>query len=165
MTGPVGPFVLDGTLWGAEHLVLPWMAERMPEMRGRLLGNPMFPAKAIGVLRNGKIVGGVAFSFFYDHPDGGDVQVSVVMEPGARVTRRMWRHLYGYAFNQLRCRRMSMQTVRRNKPARRHAERMGWKLEGVCREAEGLQDLMLYGLLRSDMRANGLPPMRSRHHG
>ena len=164
MGAPTGPVIIDGLLWQANHLVLPWMSERIPEMAGLAFGNATFPATGIGVVRDGQIVGGVAYSMFFDHPQGGDVQVSVVMEPGARVTRRMWRRLYAFGFKTMRCRRMSMQTTPGNTTAREHAERTGWTLEGVKREAEGDQDLLQYGLLRSELR-NGLPPMRSRHHG
>jgi RimJ/RimL family protein N-acetyltransferase len=162
---PQGPFVLDGLLWRAEHLVLPWMSERIDGMQGLEFGSPDCPAYAFGVLRGSNLVGGVAFAQYRHHPEGGDVQVSVVMEPGARVTRRMWRHLYGYGFNQLGCRRMSMQTTKGNKAAREHAARMGWRLEGCKQEALGRKDLLQYGLLRSTMR-DGLPPMKKgRHHG
>ncbi len=162
---PAGPFICDGLLWKAEHMVLPWMAERIQGLHGRVLGDDKTLATAFGVLGGDRIVGGVAFAFWHDSPEGGDIEVSSVFEPGARVTPRMWRHLYGYAFVQLNCRRISCQTTRRNKAARQHAERMGFRLEGVRREGWGRQDLMLYGLLRSDMR-NGLPPIKRRpRHG
>lgn len=148
---PTGPFILDQCptlIWGAEHLVLPWMSARIEGMEGLGFG----PASAIGVVKDGRIVGGVAYAFWYDHPDGGDVQISMVMEPGARVTRRMWRHLYGHAFVTMRCRRMSLQILKRNRVARSHVERAGFRVEGCKREGHGRQDIIMYGLLKAECK-------------
>lgn len=155
MTFHQGPFILDSLLWQAEHLVLPWLSDRIEGMEGLSFG----PATAIGVVKGDQIVGGVAYSYWFDHPDGGDCQISMVMEPGTRVTRRMWRHLYGHAFVTMRCRRMSLQILKRNKAARRHVEDAGFRVEGCKREGQGKQDIIMYGLLRSELR-NGLPPLR-----
>ena len=45
-----GPFICDGLLFKAEHLVLPWIAERIMGMEGNLLASSTCPASAIGVL-------------------------------------------------------------------------------------------------------------------
>ncbi|RYB01333.1 hypothetical protein [Lichenibacterium ramalinae] len=47
---PAGPFVCDGLLFRAEHLVLPWIAGRIAGMEGDLLASPTCPASAIGIL-------------------------------------------------------------------------------------------------------------------
>ena len=162
MNAPTGMFILDGLLWKGEQILLPWMAERI-EMMGP--GESFGPCTGIGVVRDGKIVGGVVYSFWFDHPDGGDCQVSMVMEPGARVTRRMWRHLYGHAFTTMNCRRMSLQILKKNRKARRHVEDAGFRVEGCKQEGHGKHDIILYRLLRSELR-DGLPPLRKvRHHG
>ena len=169
---PVGPFVCDGLLFRAEHLVLPWIAQRLVGMEGALLASPTCPASAIGVLGvdgsgTSRIMGGVAYSYWVDHPEGGDCQISAAFDRGVRITRRMWRHLYGHGFVTMRCRRLSMQTRKSHRTMRRHVERAGWTLEGMKPEADGPHDLVIYGLLRRNLR-NGLPPIknpRSRSHG
>ena len=170
---PDGVYACDGLLFRAEHIVLPWIAKRISGMEGRHFGDGTFPASAIGVLGRDpatgadRIMGGVAYSFWFDHPEGGDCQISAAFDPGARITRRMWRHLYGHAFITMNCRRMSMQTRKSHRAMRRHVERAGWILEGVKPEGDGRHDLVLYGLLRRHLR-NGLPPiknLRSARHG
>ena len=152
---PHGPFVLDGLLWRDDDRVLSWMVERLEVLRGRFFG----PARAIGILQDSYLVGGVAFSIYVPHPEGGDCFVSMALDPEARVTRRMWRHLYGYGFCQLGCHRLSTQFLKRDRRGRRIAERMGWKLEITSPEALGTKTLVHYGLLRSQLR-NGLPHMK-----
>ena len=159
---PTGPFILDNLLWKAEHLVCPWMAERI-EMMGP--SESFGPCSAIGVVHDDAIVGGVVYSHWFPNPEGGDCQVSMVMEPGARVTRRMWRHLYGHGFVTMNCRRMSLQILKKNRKARRHVEDAGFRVEGCKPEGHGKHDIIFYGLLRSQLR-DGLPPLRKvRHHG
>ena len=152
---PQGPFVLDGLLWHDDDRVLSWMVERNEVLQGRGFG----AARAIGILQGGHLVGGVAYSIYVPHPEGGDCFVSMVLALGARVTRRMWRHFYWYGFAQLGCRRLSTQFLKRDRPGRRLAERMGWKLEVTAPEALGTKTLVHYGLLRSQLR-NGLPLMK-----
>ena len=149
MNAIAGPYMLDGLLWNAEGNVLPWMAQRIPGMEG-LSFSPS--ARGFGVIRDGHLVGGVAYDWFFDHPDGGDIQASCVMEQGARVTRRMWRHLYGYAFVQLGCIRITCQTGKSNHVTRHHLKRAGFQLEGKRRCGHGKNDVMMYGLLKSECR-------------
>ena len=151
----VGPYICDGLLYQAEHLVLPWLAERIEGMAGRTFGQ----ASAIGILGRDRIMGGVAYSHWFDHPDGGDCQISMTIEPGTRVTKRMWRHLYGHAFVVMRCRRMSLQILEQNYKAREHVVRAGFQVEGCKREGSGRHNLIQYGLLRSELR-DGLPPLK-----
>lgn len=62
--------------------------------------------------------------------------------------------IYNWAYNQLRCERITGLVEKNNKRARKVDEGLGMKLEGVLRKASPTgQDLMIYGLLRKEAEA------------
>lgn len=59
--------------------------------------------------------------------------------------------IYNWAYNQLKCERITGLVEKNNRRARKVDEGLGMKLEGVLRKASPSgQDLMVYGLLRRE---------------
>lgn len=109
---------------------------------------PSEEASAMASVRDGAIIGAVAYHNYRQ----SDIEMVCAGEPGwlNRVTLKAY---FGYPFFQLGCRRVTAIVHRKNKRARKFNERLGFKMEGVHREAmaDGA-DAISYGLLRSDCK-------------
>ncbi|CAO3358575.1 GNAT family N-acetyltransferase [Azospirillum palustre] len=108
------------------------------------------PFTAIGAEMGGQIVAGCVFSL-YQHPD---VHVSVAVDPAGRAcVRPLMLAGARYAFNQLRCARITAEIAEGNRASRAGAERMGFRVEGIKPRAmpDGSGKLIL-GLLPEDFR-------------
>jgi RimJ/RimL family protein N-acetyltransferase len=165
----IGPVLVGSLLYGADEAVADYVAKHAPSVDERGFGvrDPItgqLPYAAIGVVRNGAIVGGAVFHGFYTFRSVPvDIEMSSAFEPRSGwCTRNVIRGLSEYPFIQLGCRRVTARTARSNKAARRTLEAIGFKLEGIARKAiDGFEDAMLYGLLQAEchwlkgIRANG----------
>lgn len=141
------PVVIDGVLYGFDREVAAWVAERVPVMTGRSVGQA---TAALGVIRGGKIVAGLTFQ---NYREGVDIEVSLAADSPRWAHPATLRRLFRYPFVQLGLPRLTCITARKNKRARKLIEGMGWKLEGKCRRAyDGVQDAMIYGMLADDCR-------------
>jgi len=73
---------------------------------------------------------------------------------GMGLMTKVCRVLIDYAFNELRLNRVEIRCAVENKKSRAIPERLGFKKEGVIRQAEWLYDRfvdhMVYGMLRSE---------------
>lgn len=104
---------------------------------------------ALGLLNDGALVAGVLYNH-YHHP-------SIMMHVGA-LQGRMWLTreflfaAFDYPFNQLKVNRITALVPKKNKDARKFDEHLGFKLEGVMRQALADDDMMVYGLLRSECK-------------
>lgn len=108
--------------------------------------------EAIGVARDGALVGGCLYSDFRRCPGGGTVQIWAAGE-GLWISRRVIAVMLGYPFKQLGCHRITALTGRKNKPTRRLLEDLGFKLEGIARRAfSPTKDACIYSLLRDEVR-------------
>jgi ribosomal-protein-serine acetyltransferase len=78
---------------------------------------------------------------------------------GKGICRQACEQLIRYAFEDLDLNRIAIAAATENRRSRALAERLGFTLEGVRREAEWLYDRYvdhaLYGLLRREWRASG----------
>lgn len=129
-------------VFGHDRSVAAWVADRIPEMSA-------FPdsAVAIGVADGQTLIGGVVYS----HYSGADISMHQAGEPGW-LNRERLDVFFAYPFRQLGCRRVTGLVARKNKHARSIVERLGFKLEGKIRHGLPADDLMLYGMLRSECR-------------
>lgn len=143
MNAPAGPFLIGDLLFGADADVIAICEAMIP---GPAL--PQGYQMTVGVVRNGKI--GAALVFYGLQPG---VEISLTMaivdpfccrkETIAQVMEIVWDH-FGV-------RRLAMEIARKNKRARRFAEKFGCKLEGVRRKGyDGKQDAMCYGMLKEE---------------
>lgn len=137
--------VLNNVLFGADDAVREFVDARLPVRRGGGFG----PSSALGVIRHGRLVGGVVFHGFRGH----DIEISIASDSPLWASKKTFATLYAYPFNQLGVVRITCITGRKNKAVRRLAEASGFKLEGTHRKAlDGREDAMSYGLLRGDCR-------------
>ena len=105
---------------------------------------------ALGLLGDdGALVAGVLYNH-YHHP-------SIMMHVGA-LQGRMWLTreflfaAFDYPFNQLKVNRVTALVPKKNKDARKFDEHLGFKLEGVMRQALSDDSMMVYGMLRSECK-------------
>ncbi|SHI51686.1 Protein N-acetyltransferase, RimJ/RimL family [Aureimonas altamirensis DSM 21988] len=106
-------------LTGHHAHVASWIAARVESCQS------LEGAVAFGAMRDGRLVGGIAFTEFR----GRDIRVTVAGE-GAWLTRRLLRTAFAYAFQDLRCRRISAMVKQGNLASRRLVQRLGFRREG-----------------------------------
>lgn len=134
-------------LTGHRDAVAAWVAARIKD----LYTPPTRDFEAIGVTRDGKLIGGVVYSNYHEiAPGQHDIMLTSAGDPGW-LTRGAIKVLIGYPFDQLACIRLTSIISKANKPARVLNERLGFKLEGKIRHGRGIgKDCLVYGLLRQD---------------
>lgn len=103
---------------------------------------------AIGVARNGRIVGAAVF---HDYR-WASIEVTFVTTSASWASRKNIKAILSYPFLQLRCKRLTAITPEDNRTARAFLERLGFRQEGVHPDSYAGNDLdaISYGLLRSD---------------
>ena len=136
-------------LAGQRERVAAWVASRIRDM-----GEP--PARdyeAIGVTRDGRIIGGVIYAEYREMGPGQcDIRTHWAGEPGWLI-RATLRVLFGYPFQQLGCIRVTALTSRGNKRALGISRRIGFQIEGCVRDGFGAgKDALLLGMLRRECR-------------
>lgn len=128
-------------LFGEDARVAQWCAQRIPQHLG--WGGQYV---AVGYERRGALQGGVIFTD-YCHPN---IRICAVLE--APLTRRFLRAIYFYPFRQLNVTRITALIDARNVKSRALVEHDGFVPEGCMRKAALDDDVMIYGLLRSECR-------------
>lgn len=130
-------------LAGHRELVAAWVAERIRDFE-----LPKQDYEALGVLKDGNLIGGVIYNEFRGH----DIRMHCAGEPGW-LTKATLRAFFSYPFIQLQCCRVTGTVAKANKQARRLNERLGFVMEGCLRDGlkEG-KDLIIYGMKRSECR-------------
>jgi RimJ/RimL family protein N-acetyltransferase len=137
------PLIVGSILIGADEMVAAWVSARLPEAGG------FEKYKALGVVRGGKIVGGVV----YHHYIGHDIRASVAYENNGLASSGVVRALFAYPFLDLKCARISVKVSRNNKKSRKLIEGLGFKLEGVHPKGmDGINDAFSYGMLKEHCR-------------
>jgi RimJ/RimL family protein N-acetyltransferase len=139
------PLVVGSILLGADEMVAAMVKSRIPHMKDQEWG----PCTAFGVVQSDKLVGGVVYHCFRKF----DICFGAAFDTHTWAKPATLRALFDYPFNQLGCVRVTAITGRKNKPARKMLEHVGFKLEGVARRAlDGINDGYVYGLLKEDCR-------------
>jgi hypothetical protein len=139
------PAIYGSVLVGADELVGEMVKSRIPFMRGKEWG----PHTALGVVRNGQLVGGVVYHCYR----GFDIQMSCAFDRVGWALPGTVRALFDYPFNQLGCRRVTSVVGRKNKKARKLLTDLGFMLEGTHKhDLDGIEDAFSYGLLKEQCR-------------
>lgn len=90
-------------------------------------------------------------------PRNVDMQIAIA-EGGIKMTRYAFAEIFnaafGYVFDKLGAARVTGLVKASNTKARRFDEHLGFKLEGIMREAFEDDDLCVYGFLRKDFETN-----------
>nr|WP_223216509.1 GNAT family protein [Rhizobium mesosinicum] len=114
-------------------------------MVSRLVGKAFVaPFTAMGIERDGEVIGGVVFNVF----EGTDLHVTVA---GRGFNRSFLADLGAYVFQQLGCERMTVLTEQVR--IVRIAEKLGGEIEGLLRNHFGRdRDAYLVGILKDDWK-------------
>lgn len=126
------------------RLVL-WLAGRLKEQPTDLVGQ--MPFEVAAVVKGGAIRGVV----LYINYRGASIEMSCAGETGW-LTRKALKAFFAYPFVQLKCRRVTGIVHRKNKRARDLNERLGFRLEGVCKHGFETGDAIIYGMTRAECR-------------
>lgn len=113
---------------GADHVIVPWVAHRIgmaPEDFGM--------CTALGIAMGDELVCGVVYNEFRTCTYGNSMQATIAQARPGWATKATLRDMFAYPFVQMGVVRLWVATSRRNKRARRLAERMGFRMEGVAR--------------------------------
>lgn len=102
------------------------------------------PYTAMGVLRNGRLTGGIIFSNFNKY----DIELTIAGINGA--PKGYYKAVAIYIFAQLKCVRVTMTVRSKDLRTIAIARRFGFKIEGVKRRQFGDDDGVIFGMLVSE---------------
>lgn len=124
--------------------VITFVEERIPEAKFR------DDAKAIGISRDGELVGGVVFDTFCDH----SCRISVASDgSGHWMTKEFVLSVFSYPFVQLGLRRISALVSETNAASLKFVKAFGFTEEGRLREdGDNGEDMLVFGLLARECR-------------
>lgn len=117
----------------------------------KIYGRDRFPpdAPSIGLLENGRIVGGVVYTMY----TGNGIMMNVAGGYKGWINRAFIRAAFAYPFKQLGCTRVSGLVRVDNFAAQKFDERLGFKREGLVRRGDDDgTDLIMYGMLREECK-------------
>ena len=117
----------------------------------KIYGRDRFPpdAPSIGLLENGRIVGGVVYTMY----TGNGIMMNVAGGYKGWINRAFLRAAFAYPFKQLGCTRVSGLVRVDNFAAQKFDERLGFKREGLVRRGDDDgTDLIMYGMLREECK-------------
>lgn len=115
-----------------------WADERIGYVNG---WQPGF--QTIGLEVEGELRAVVVYENFTGH----DISMSLAVE---RASPSFLDAAFRYPFQQLKCRRVSSEIASSNEKALELVRKLGFELEGVKRDAIPDDDLLIYGMTRSE---------------
>ena len=105
---------------------------------------------AIGIRRGplpaGELLAGVVYSNFH----WPTIEASIAASTPAWCSRRNLVAIFSYPFCQLECRRLGATTEAGNTHTRQFLRRLGFREEGVCRDAMPSGDAVIYGMTAAE---------------
>lgn len=130
------------------HPVKTWI-ERQPNIQA----HPRLEA-ALGVVRNGEIVAGIAYHTPANWEFGRGIWVDIAARPKTPwASRRVWRAAFDLGFNALGCTRIGAKIREGNVASEELCKRLGFRKEGVFRRAyNGKTNAIYYSMLRNECR-------------
>ncbi|MDZ7355871.1 MAG: GNAT family N-acetyltransferase [candidate division KSB1 bacterium] len=130
-------------VFNEDDRVTKWVFERLP------YSNDHTPCTALGLESNGQLIAGVVFNSY----NGFDINITLAAEHGRIWARPQWIcAVFSYVFLQLQCRRCTVHVAFENEASRRVIEGLGFKYEGLLRDALPGDDVVIYGMLKSECR-------------
>jgi hypothetical protein len=140
------PFQIGSILYGDSRRVVNYMKEIVPQIATAEFG----PHQALGVMRKGKLVGGVIYYFY--RPQARSIMICAEFSGASWALPGTISRLLHYPFVHLKCQRISAATGVNNTRTRAFMEFLGAKVEGVLRRGyDGVQDEAIYGLLIEEL--------------
>lgn len=133
-------------VFGDKARVGRWVADRIPGMEC----DDGLDFEAIGVCNDaGEMVAGVVFNHF----TGFDISMHVAAERGRLwATPEVLRIIFGYPFNQLKCRRVTGFVASENTHTLKFDLKAGFVVEGRLRDATPEGDMIIIGMTRNECR-------------
>ena len=123
--------------------VAQWVADRVDETH---MGDD---ATGIGLEQDGVLVAGVAFNRYTET----DIHMHVAIDRPRAITKEFVTCCFAFPFIQLGVNRVTGLVRSDNLPAQRFDEHLGFKREGLIRQAcDDGTDLIVYGMLRSECK-------------
>ena len=126
---------------GLDPLVARWVQERIPGARD------FGKCTAVGIADGDLLIAGAVYNNFHGHMIEGSI-ASISPKWCNKTTIRAF---LAYPFLQLKVGRLQSTVAKKNKHTRRFLERLGFRLEGVGRQAwpDG-SDACVYSMLRHE---------------
>jgi RimJ/RimL family protein N-acetyltransferase len=137
-------------LLGWDRAVAEWVRQRLTNPTVENFGG----CTAIGIAIGDELVGGVVFNRFH----WPTIEASIATTTPRWCSRRNLAAIFAYPFRQLDCRRLGATTGVTNQPARAFLCRLGFRLEGICRQAlppsavDPAGDAVIYGMTPAECR-------------
>jgi len=135
---------LGDVLFGADRQVSEWIVERIPYLK------PSENARALGVVKNGKLVAGV----MYENWNGVHVEVAIAVEPRVIWANKRTLHaLFYYPFVTLGCKAVSVSAGATNLPSINLATKLGFQMEAIVKfAAHDGSDLIVLKMFRQNCK-------------
>lgn len=135
-------------VYGHDEYVSQWVAAKLqirPFQRGL--------CRAIGITENNELIAGVVYNnqLLDNHGKPLLIEMTIASVDRAWCTRHNLNHLFAYPFIHLGVKRVQATCGRKAKRVRRFLERLGFKLEGIMREASPSGgDMAHYSMLKPE---------------
>ena len=113
--------IADGVLYGADRQVACWLARRVASY------SPTPTVRALGILKAGKLVAGVA----YEHFNGAHVEAVIAGDGGRWASRAVLRRIFGYPFGQLGVQAITVSVPMSNLASLNLATKLGFQPEAL----------------------------------
>lgn len=126
-------------LYRSDEAVSDWVLKRIPKVKAWMGWYMPF-----GVEIDGVLLAGVVF----DEYTGTDVNMHVAVDSMRAVTRSTLKAAFTFAFETLKCQRVTGLVPAKNVKARAFDEHLGFKLEGVKQCAFEDDDELIYGMTK-----------------
>lgn len=126
-------------LFGHDETVAEWIAQQPFGDRFTQ------PYTAIGVVSDGRLIGGFAFTFKTKY------SVSLSLAGKGVASRGAWRGVLDYVFRQMGCTRLECRTSVKNKIVKKSLPRLGLRFEGKARRLFGEHDGLCFSLTVDDL--------------
>ncbi len=128
-------------VFGEDEAVMAWVAKRTHV-------SSFGSARTIGIAYGNRFIAGVVYSNYRE----GNIEVSIAADQPGWCRRGILRALFAYPFLEANCRRITCIIPAGNAKSLRLCRGLGFKVEGLCREAFGSVDGILLGLLKRECK-------------
>ena len=128
-------------LLNRDDYVSAWLQSKIP-------GISFHDCKAIGIIKNQKLIAGVAYHNLRD----GQIEASIAVTDKNWANKTILYALFAYPFKQCNCHRILVTVRDNNNKSIKLAKRLGFKHEGKLRQMFPPHDAVLLGMLRSECK-------------
>lgn len=130
-------------LYRSDEAVSDWVLARIPKVEMWMGQYVPFGIEIDGVLQAGVV---------FDAYTGTDVNMHVAIDSMKAVTRKTLKAAFTFAFDTLKCQRVTGLVPAKNEKARAFDEHLGFVLEGCKKNAFNDDDELIYGMTRESCR-------------